>query len=1357
MITSSCENLIFRPPSKQRGRILRHRAGAMFLAAGLLMLSLLPGRAAIQTWNAQAPLVGPYDGSGNWFTSLNGSTTNWWNGTTDDAGNWTGSTPDNAVIGSGSGTAGNYTINLDQVVSANSVIFTNPGSYTLTNNQLTITTAGSLPGIIVSTNVTATVGVPFTQNGDYFYLGTNSTLNFTGGEPTGGGNPIFQGINQASSAVNFTAGVYHLGAGTLRFDDVTALVTNAVLTGPTRLDIGRNYPGTLTVASNGVVALNVTAGVNTGNNINVSRGQPAVLNVLPGALVATTGLPSEPDGQLYLDHDSASQATLNVLGGIVNVGNTTNGVPGYSSSTLVPITFEGGANTYGASTFAILNQSGGIITASALKFGLGNGYTGNPTNQFNLTGGALYLDVGNISLAQSVGTNFGINLSGGTVGATANWSPACNVPITLGTVNGNVTFQTADTYGDPFTIAISGPLTGAGGLTETGPGNLVLSGANNFAGNTVVSNGTLTIITSGSPTNGSVSLDGTAGGTPSESVQVANVGQHWVINNLTYAHGAATADFNFGAYTPSTTVAPILANGNLACGVTPNVTVEGSAIPLGTYPLIKYAGTLSGTVPTSVTLSGGSYGGYLTNQAAAKTISLVVTQSGFNPLLTWAVGNGLWNTTTKNWTQFGIATNYLDPDGVLFNDTASGSSPITVTLNQTVNPQSAVVNNSAINYIISGSGALAGANGLSLTKDGTGTLTLSNANTFAGGTILNNGTLSINYGGSGSGQDSAVGTGSLTINGGAIDNTSGKSLTLLTPITQYWNGNFAFAGTTNLDLGTAPVTLQQAQVTVTVNTNILEVDGQIGDVSGISTLVKSGNGTLVLSNYNNSFGGGVTLSAGTLDINTDGALGNGKLTILNGTVLDNTSGADVALNENNPIGWTGNFTFLGTTNLDLGGSTLSVNPITITVSDNTISTEATIQGSNFTVTKNGPGTWIIGGGSSDGGLGLVINQGTIGFNKTFGAAFGNQNLTVNATGSLVMLNPDGAQIIGVNTFTVNNGTIDLNGDSEPFTTLVFNSGVFEDSAPNTISTLTSTNLSLTGTNNVFDVTTNSTLVVDAPIYGAGPLIETDQGILNLDSTNLYTGATEIEAGTLLLTEPGEITNSVSISIAAGATLDATYRDDQTVTLGSTETLTGNGAINGNLLTLAGSVTAPGTPATVGTLTVTNTITLGGNLLLNLNRSSTPTSSQLTTVMGAITYGGTLSVTNVGSALHVGDTFQLFSSAVSGFTGFSLATTDANGLTYTWNNNVAANGSITVASVSSTVNPNPPVIQHSVSGNILTLAWPTNAGWILQAQTNSLLVGLGSNWVNVPGSSQVTSTQITNNPANGSVFYRLVAP
>ena len=76
----------------------------------------------------------------------------------------------------------------------------------------------------------------------------------------------------------------------------------------------------------------------------------------------------------------------------------------------------------------------------------------------------------------------------------------------------------------------------------------------------------------------------------------------------------------------------------------------------------------------------------------------------------------------------------------------------------------------------------------------------------------------------------------------------------------------------------------------------------------------------------------------------------------------------------------------------------------------------------------------------------------------------------------------------------------------------------------------------------------------------------------------------------------------------------------------------------------------------------------------------------------------------------------------------------------------------------TVNLNPTNITFTVTGSQLTLSWPADhLGWRLQAQTNSLLIGISNNWSTVNGSTGVTQVVIPINLTNGSVFYRLVYP
>jgi hypothetical protein len=66
-----------------------------------------------------------------------------------------------------------------------------------------------------------------------------------------------------------------------------------------------------------------------------------------------------------------------------------------------------------------------------------------------------------------------------------------------------------------------------------------------------------------------------------------------------------------------------------------------------------------------------------------------------------------------------------------------------------------------------------------------------------------------------------------------------------------------------------------------------------------------------------------------------------------------------------------------------------------------------------------------------------------------------------------------------------------------------------------------------------------------------------------------------------------------------------------------------------------------------------------------------------------------------------------------------------------------------------------VLQVSVSGNTLSLGWPTNGGWTLQ--TNSVSLTATNQWFPVSGSASLTNLNITINPAKPGVFFRMVYP
>jgi hypothetical protein len=71
---------------------------------------------------------------------------------------------------------------------------------------------------------------------------------------------------------------------------------------------------------------------------------------------------------------------------------------------------------------------------------------------------------------------------------------------------------------------------------------------------------------------------------------------------------------------------------------------------------------------------------------------------------------------------------------------------------------------------------------------------------------------------------------------------------------------------------------------------------------------------------------------------------------------------------------------------------------------------------------------------------------------------------------------------------------------------------------------------------------------------------------------------------------------------------------------------------------------------------------------------------------------------------------------------------------------------------------PPQLGLKINATQFQFNWPTDhTGWELQSQTNSISLGLSTNWLTIPGTDSTNQALVPLNPANGSVFFRLIYP
>ncbi|EBT5280535.1 fibronectin-binding autotransporter adhesin ShdA [Salmonella enterica] len=505
-------------------------------------------------------------------------------------------------------------------------------------------------------------------------------------------------------------------------------------------------------------------------------------------------------------------------------------------------------------------------------------------------------------------------------------------------------------------------------------------------------------------------------------------------------------------------------------------------------------------------------------------------------------------------------------------------------------------------------------NGSKLTKQGDGTLILSNTGNDYGDTEIDGGILAAK-------DAAALGTGDVTIaesatlalSQGTLDNNvtgegqivkSGSDELIVTGDNNYSGGTTISGGTLTADhadsLGSGDID----------NSGVLKVgEGELENIlSGSGSLVKTGTGELTLSG-DNSYSGGTTITGGTLMADHADSLGSGD--------IDNSGVLKVGEGDlENTLSGSGSLVKTGTGELTLSGG-------------NDYSGGTTIIGGTLTADHADS----LGSGDIDNSGVLQVGEGEL-------------KNTLSGSGSLVKTGTGELTLSGDNTYS--GGTTISDG------TLIAAS----------VNALGSGDIDNSGVLKVGEGELKNTL------FGSGSLVKTGTGVLTLSGDNTYSGGTTISDGTLIADHAdslgsGDIDNSGVLKVGEGELKNTLSGSGSLVKTG-----TGVLTLSGDNKTYSGDTTIAD-----GTLIAANVNALGsgnidnsGTLMLDANGAfelanvtthsgattalaagSTLYASQLTQENGStlcidlgaatddamitadsVTLGGTLNVTGIGS-------------------------------------------------------------------------------------------------------------------------------
>ncbi|MBM4155443.1 MAG: hypothetical protein FJ221_10510 [Lentisphaerae bacterium] len=608
-----------------------------------------------------------------------------------------------------------------------------------------------------------------------------------------------------------------------------------------------------------------------------------VANVLSGA----GGIIKNGTGSLILDGGTAITHTFS--GGItVNGGR---------------LAVQNGTNAWGRGNVTL---SGGYIGARYGTTVTFAGGLGTDTNQVQILGGTSgFSGEGNVGSTFTIGTsgstlkwgaagengatgyfNPSVLLLGGDQGMNVNGKGSLANGIDLNGANRTITSLQVTDGAAGSGQTVSGAIinsTGTGGLTKTGPGNLILSAANTYNGPTTINGGSITL--SGSGTINSSSGLNLGGGTLRlvNTAQVNRFADGAGINST--AGGGIVYDNTSGTNVYTETLGSVTHTRS-------QLNIVEAVNQAGTGSQTLTLGGLSQSGSAAVTFSAASTG----PQASGNKNMIVVTGGGSTTagqiIGPWATAG----TTTSNQTDYAVYNaDYVVPANIAASAQSTWSTTHAAGSNYTLeNGTGSAVNgrltaNRNVNSVRANSSTIA----LTSVDTGTDTITVTGHAYVNGDVVTFGGTPPA---GLTSGQpyyirDSAANTFkvSTTSGGAAVDLTgTGTGPNMTGGITLSSGNNLGTYGILNaqasgLAIGgsgtgvlTLPTTSAGNLYLTPGNGAVISIGVPIADNTGALTLVKNGSATLRLYTTN-TYTGGTVINAGTLQIGVNGIANGAKL------------------------------------------------------------------------------------------------------------------------------------------------------------------------------------------------------------------------------------------------------------------------------------------------------------------------------------------------------------------------------------------------------------------------------------------------------------------------------------------------